>query len=127
MTRSRWAAVAALVAVAAVGISGAICRFAVDCHLRSLPLLNRLAHEPPVLEGVHERGTGETVLPAGFRQEVVASGLNLPTSFAELPDGRFLIAEKDGLVRVVDEGRAWSTCSTPASWGPAGGRSSSPA
>lgn len=105
MTPSRWAAVAAAVAVAALGISGVACRFAVDCHLRSLPLLNRLAHVPPVLEGVHERGTGDTVLPAGFRQEVVASGLNLPTSFAELPDGRFLIAEKDGLVRVVDDGR----------------------
>jgi glucose/arabinose dehydrogenase len=105
VTPSRWAAVVALLAVAALGTSGAVCRFAVDCHLRSLPLLNRLAHVPPVLEGVHERGTGETALPAGFRQEVAASGLNLPTSFAELPDGRFLIAEKDGLVRVVDDGR----------------------
>ncbi|MDQ3823157.1 MAG: PQQ-dependent sugar dehydrogenase [Actinomycetota bacterium] len=105
MRLSRWVLVAGLGAVAALGVSGALCRFAVDCHLRSLPLLSRLAHEPPVLEGVHQRGTGQTTLAAGFRQEVVASGLNLPTSFAELPDGRFLVAEKDGLVRVVEDGR----------------------
>ena len=101
----RWGLFAGIVAFTAVAISAGLCRFAIDCHLRSLPVLSRLAHEPPVLEGVHERGTGETTLPPGFRQEVVASGLNLPTSFAELPDGRFLVAEKDGRVRVVRAGR----------------------
>jgi glucose/arabinose dehydrogenase len=102
---SRWALVAGLGAVAALVISGGLCRFVLDCHLRTLPLVSRLAHEPPVLEGVHERGTGDTTLPRGFRQETVAAGLNLPTSFAELPDGRFLVAEKDGLVRVAADGR----------------------
>jgi glucose/arabinose dehydrogenase len=105
VTSRRAATVAAVGALALLVTSGSLCRFVFDCHLRSLPLVSRIAHEPPVLEGVHERGTGDTILPAGFRQEVVASGLNLPTSFAELPDGRFLVAEKDGLVRLVENGR----------------------
>ena len=97
--------VGAVAIAGAVLVAGALCRFAIDCHLRALPLVNRLAHEPPVLAGVQERGTGATGLPEGFAQETVATNLNLPTSFAELPDGRFLIAEKDGLVRVVDDGQ----------------------
>jgi glucose/arabinose dehydrogenase len=101
----RWGLLAGIALFTVLAISAGLCRFAVDCHLRSLPLLSRFAHEPPVLEGVHERGTGETTLPAGFRQEAVASNLNLPTSFAELPDGRILVAEKDGLVRIVEDGR----------------------
>ncbi len=42
--------------------------------------------------------------PTGFSQEVVASGLNLPTAFVHLPDGRILIAEKDGVVRLYTNG-----------------------
>jgi glucose/arabinose dehydrogenase len=94
--------------LALLTVTAGLCRFELDCHLRSVPLLSRLAHEPPVLEGVRERGTGETRLPPGFRQEVVASDLTLPTSFAELPDGQFLVAEKAGLVRVVRAGRVLS-------------------
>lgn len=41
------------------------------------------------------------LLPSGFTQEVVASGLSYPTEFAALPDGRLLIAEKAGVVRLV--------------------------
>jgi glucose/arabinose dehydrogenase len=44
------------------------------------------------------------VLPANFVQDVVASGLTLPTDIAFLPDGRLLIAEKDGVVRIVKNG-----------------------
>ena len=40
---------------------------------------------------------GASLLPAGFAGEVVASGLQLPTTFAALPDGRILIAEKAGV------------------------------
>ena len=39
-------------------------------------------------------------LPTGFTQEVVASGLNEPTTFSALPDGRLLIAELAGVVRL---------------------------
>jgi glucose/arabinose dehydrogenase len=44
------------------------------------------------------------LLPDGFTQEVVVSGLELPTAFAALPDGRLLIAEKAGVVRLYSNG-----------------------
>ncbi|WP_164019670.1 PQQ-dependent sugar dehydrogenase [Pyxidicoccus trucidator] len=43
-------------------------------------------------------------LPGGFAQEVVVSGLAFPTAFAALPDGRILIAEKAGVVRLFEDG-----------------------
>ena len=36
---------------------------------------------------------------------MVARGLTFPTDFARLPDGRLLVTQKDGLVRVVKDGR----------------------
>ncbi len=42
-------------------------------------------------------------LPDGFNRERVASGLN-PTSIAIAPDGRILITEKNGKVRVIRDG-----------------------
>lgn len=44
-------------------------------------------------------------LPYGFIQETVVLGLDRPTSFAMLPDGGFLIAEKNGVVRVARDGQ----------------------
>lgn len=41
--------------------------------------------------------------PGGF--EVVARGLGFAVNMAFLPDGRILIAEKGGAIRVVDDGR----------------------
>jgi glucose/arabinose dehydrogenase len=40
----------------------------------------------------------------GFSETAVASGLNQPTDFAFLPDGRILILEKPGAVRIVVNG-----------------------
>ena len=55
-----------------------------------------------VLLSVVMAGNGSAqVLPVGFVDEAVVSGLDLPTAFTVLPDGRMLIAQKDGLVRVV--------------------------
>ncbi|MFP2911524.1 PQQ-dependent sugar dehydrogenase [Pyxidicoccus sp. 3LFB2] len=48
-------------------------------------------------------------LPGGFAQEVVVSGLELPTAFAALPDGRLLIAEKAGVVRLFKDGALQAT------------------
>jgi glucose/arabinose dehydrogenase/endonuclease YncB( thermonuclease family) len=45
----------------------------------------------------------------GFVEELVASGLNNPTSFTFLPDGRILIAEKSGIVRVYKNGQLLAT------------------
>jgi glucose/arabinose dehydrogenase/peptidoglycan/xylan/chitin deacetylase (PgdA/CDA1 family) len=47
-------------------------------------------------------------LPTGFETEVIATGLNLPTSMAFTPDGRIFIAEKDGSVRVHKNGAVLS-------------------
>ncbi len=48
-------------------------------------------------------------LPGGFTQEVIASGLVLPTAFVHLPDGRILIAEKAGVVKVYKNGAVLGT------------------
>jgi len=48
-------------------------------------------------------------LPSGFVQGIVASGLDLPTAFAFLPDGRVLVALKGGVVRVINNGNLLST------------------
>ncbi|MCC6831394.1 MAG: PQQ-dependent sugar dehydrogenase [Thermoleophilia bacterium] len=42
--------------------------------------------------------------PSGFSLRTLASGFSLPTAFAYRPDGRMLVAEKDGRVWVVDNG-----------------------
>lgn len=46
----------------------------------------------------------QTALPDGFYEEQIVGGLSLPTSFAVAQDGRILITEKNGMVRVVDKG-----------------------
>ncbi|WP_244227351.1 PQQ-dependent sugar dehydrogenase [Corallococcus aberystwythensis] len=43
-------------------------------------------------------------LPGGFSSEPVVSGLQYPTTFASLPDGSLLIAEKAGVVRHFKDG-----------------------
>ena len=42
-------------------------------------------------------------LPAGFRDEVVLDGLNNPTNVEFSPDGRVFVAEKSGLIKVLDD------------------------
>ena len=44
------------------------------------------------------------VAATNFGEEIVASGLSFPTSFAFLPDGRLLVTEKDGRVRIAANG-----------------------
>ena len=43
-------------------------------------------------------------LPAGFTSEVVVGGLTYPTTIAYAPDGRLFIGQKDGRVRVFQNG-----------------------
>ncbi|MCU1326050.1 MAG: hypothetical protein JWN34_1420, partial [Bryobacterales bacterium] len=49
------------------------------------------------------------VLPTGFTSETVASGLTFPTNFAFLPDGRILVLEKSGIVKLFKNGALLST------------------
>jgi glucose/arabinose dehydrogenase len=83
-----------LVLVALLGTGAGLCRFKLDCHLRS----------GDAFRGIAGTGKGETSLPSGFRQDVVLAGLDYPTSFAFLPGGRMLIAEKEGLVKMWQRG-----------------------
>jgi aldose sugar dehydrogenase len=46
--------------------------------------------------------------PDGFDRTVLASGLDQPTDFRFLPDGRILIAEKTGAIKVYDNGQLQS-------------------
>ena len=43
-------------------------------------------------------------LPAGFSSELFVGGLNYPTTIAFAPDGRLFIGQKDGRVRVFQNG-----------------------
>ena len=47
--------------------------------------------------------TTETVF-IGFEHTVVASGLNAPVDFRWLPDGRIVVAEKGGAIKIVEDG-----------------------
>jgi len=78
--------VGAAAAVLVVGLGALLCKLAFNCGIRS---------EPPSLE--LER--------TGLVDEVVVSGLRAPTSFAFLPDGRILVAEVNGIVRVARDGK----------------------
>ena len=76
--------------------------------VRPLHLLNLLlavALLLPAFAGRPAQAQGGFNLPYGFIQESVVLGLDRPTSFALLPDGRILIAEKSGVVRVAQDGQ----------------------
>ena len=75
-------------ALLAVVIGGLLCRFVFACGLRDT---SRPVPKPRPAKG--------------FVDEVVVKGLTRPTSFAFLPDGRMLFAEKVGIVRVAGGGR----------------------
>ena len=47
---------------------------------------------------------GAQTLPPNFIEEIVASNLDLPIAFASMPGNRLLIAQKDGVVRLVTNG-----------------------
>jgi glucose/arabinose dehydrogenase len=45
-----------------------------------------------------------SIVPDGFVEQIVASGLEDPTALAFLPDGRLLVTEKRGTVRIIKNG-----------------------
>lgn len=49
------------------------------------------------------RWPSATGLPGGFADEVVLGGFEAPTAFRLAPDGRVLVAEKSGVIRVFDD------------------------
>src|SRR5262249_41826681 len=86
------------VALLMVGVGGALCKLFFDCGLHKGMRFDEQHLKSLEVTGARAR------LPAGFTEGVVAKGLTFPTDFAFLPDGRVLIAEKHGVVRVVKGG-----------------------
>lgn len=57
---------------------------------------------PASLDGL-ERRELLTTLPSGFTDSLIASGMSLSTSMSQLPDGRLLIGQMDGTVRIIKD------------------------
>src|SRR5688572_16797908 len=51
-------------------------------------------------------------LPSGFQRVTLASGLSSPAAIAFLPDGRLLVCQKGGSLRVISTGGTVSTAIT---------------
>ncbi|WP_117211236.1 PQQ-dependent sugar dehydrogenase [Allorhizocola rhizosphaerae] len=45
---------------------------------------------------------GAAIVPSGFQEQIVFSGLSQPTNIEFAPDGRVFIAEKGGVIKVFD-------------------------
>lgn len=88
--------VAAVVVLGGSGVAGA-------CRLTSLDCTPEPRSEPLKQE------SGAVSVPVGFSVETVASGLEVPTAFDFLPDGRIVVAQKDGLVKLVVNGNVAPT------------------
>lgn len=67
--------------------------------------LNRWGYDTRKATGQRDRPAYYTALPAGYRLETVVAGLRRPTSLAFTPDGRLLVTEQPGAIRVVEDGR----------------------
>ena len=85
------------------GTGAAVCKFT-DAACGINPIVDD-GPEPTELEDFEDRGIGEMGLDDGLMVSIVASNLRFPTDFDFLPDGRILVAEKNGLVRIVDDGK----------------------
>jgi glucose/arabinose dehydrogenase len=72
------------------GVGAASCKFVLNCRTSS--------GGPKVLAALR-------LYRSGLVHEAVASGFTAPSAFAFLPDGRILVAQVDGLVRVVRNGK----------------------
>ena len=92
-------------------ISGTRFRRLVECAVLALALLSGCggdAEEPPPTRAEPPPATApatERERPAEPRVETVAEGLEIPWEIAFLPDGRALVAERPGRVRLLDPGR----------------------
>ena len=97
MTRAR-VLIAVVVGLAVLSVVGGAGVFGV-CTLTSVECYYLVYGDPL------EPTSGKVVLRHGFSMETVASGLELPTSFAFLPNGSILVAEKAGVVKLFHGGR----------------------
>ena len=95
----RWKGIVLAVAIVLLvtgGTGAALCKLALNCHIR---------RGSPSIADYQGQGGGTMTLPQGFTTSTVVSGLEFPTDFAFFPDGRIVIAEKNGLLRLAEGGR----------------------
>lgn len=78
-----------------LGTGAVICsQTSLNCHLREAPEIG--------VEDFEGVGARTPTLPADLRTTVVARGLRQPTDFAFLPDGRVLVAERAGVLLLLE-------------------------
>ena len=65
---------------------------------------SRWGYDPRTSTGERDPPPRFTELPPDYHIETYATGLTQPTALAFLPDGRMLVAEQRGTVRVVEDG-----------------------
>ena len=65
----------------------------------------RWGYHPGRATGGRDPSPTFAALPAGYSIDTFVTGLEQPTSLAFTPDGRLLIAEQRGAIRVVEDGR----------------------
>jgi glucose/arabinose dehydrogenase len=77
--------------------------------VRPLAFLGAALAATALLLGMVQQPAHATTLPPGFSETTVAGGLNNPTAMAFLPDGRLLVAEQGGKLRMIKNGALLST------------------
>jgi glucose/arabinose dehydrogenase len=83
------------------GTGAAVCKFSdLACGLNPAPT----GPTRDSLDDFGQQGRGEMSLEDGLTATTVVSNLRYPTDLDFLPDGRVLIAEKDGVLRIVEDG-----------------------
>jgi glucose/arabinose dehydrogenase len=60
-----------------------------------------------------QSGTTAAVVPTGFVDELIASGIPSPTAMAFAPDGRLFVAQQNGQLRVITNGSPRQLLPTP--------------
>jgi glucose/arabinose dehydrogenase len=114
----RLAAVVALTALAAACGSGSIAAPATPTPAATSTVAPpgtpagdqpfRWGYDPSQRTGRHDPSPDYVALPPGYRIETYATGLRQPTVLAFAQDGRLLVAEQAGAVRVIEGGELLS-------------------
>jgi aldose sugar dehydrogenase len=81
-------------------VHGMLKSLAVVVALSGAPLLSQCRAQSP--EGPAQRSPTPDAVSGNLRVETVAKGLEHPWALAFLPDGRMLVTEKPGRLRIVD-------------------------